>query len=160
MAADTIKATTTTTMGHLLNRPTVVLDTTNLHTNPMQGRGRCMATLHTSHNTPIMAAIPSSRMFLNINRNLASIPTGRPSLLVMVRRAVACEEVPQAVVGAAILPTCPGLPVKARKVATSYSLERSLDRETMLLKQRHRRVSSFPPVRQMITTIPSGHLPT
>lgn len=156
---DTIKATTTIITAHLLSLPTVVLDTTNLHTHPMQGRRRCMATPHISHNTPIMAATPNSRMVLSINRNLASILTGRLSLLAMVHRAVACEEAPQAVVDAAILPICPGLPVKAQKVATSCSLEKSLGcRETMRRNLRHHRVNSL--AQQMTTTTPSGRLPT
>lgn len=118
MAADTTKATITTITAHLLSRPTVVLDTTNLHTNPMLGRRLCMATPHTSHNTPIMAVTLSSRMLLNINRNLASIPTGRLSLPAMVHRAVVREAVRRAVADAAILPTCLGLPVKVPKVVT------------------------------------------
>jgi len=76
VAADTTKGTTTTTtttiMVHLLNHPTVVLDTTNLHTHPTQGRRRCMAILHISHNnTLIMAAMLNNRMLLSINLNLA-----------------------------------------------------------------------------------------
>lgn len=117
-----------------------------------------MATPHISHNTPIMAATRSSRMVLSINRNLASILTDRLSLLAMVHRAVACEEVLQAVVGAAISPICLGLPVKAQKVATSCSLEKSLGcRETMRRNLRHHRVNSL--VHQMTTTTPSGRLP-
>lgn len=117
-----------------------------------------MATPHISHNTPIMAATPSSRMVLSINLNLASILTGRLSLLEMVHRAEACEEVLQAVVGAVILPICLGLPVKAQKVATSCSLEKSLGRrETMRRNLRHHRVNSL--VHQMTTTIPLGRLP-
>lgn len=144
MAAVTTKATTTTTItAHLLSHPTVVLGTTSLNTHPMPGRRRCMATPRTSHNTPIMAAIPSSRMVLNINRNLASTLTGHLSLLVTVHRAVLCEAVRRAVAGAAISPTCLGLPVKALKVVTSYSLEISLERETMRRSQRHSHVSSL-----------------
>jgi len=68
--ADTTRAITTTT-ARLLSHPTVVLDTTNLHINPMQGRRRFMAILHINHNTPIMAAMLSSRMSLSTNLNLA-----------------------------------------------------------------------------------------
>jgi hypothetical protein len=161
VAADTTKATITTTiMAHLLSRPTVVLDTTSLHINPIQGRRRCMATPHINHNTPIMAATLSSRMLLSINRKLASILTGRLSLLVMVHRAVVCEAVRRAVADAAILPTCLGLPAKAPRVVTSYSLERSPDREMMRRNQRHSPVSSLPLARQKTMTLPSGHLPT
>ena len=119
-----------------------------------------MATLHISHNTPIMAAIPSSRMVLNINRNLASTLAGHLSLLVMVHRAVVCEAVRRAVAGAAISPTCRGLPVKVPKVVTSYSLETSLDRETMRRSQRHSHVSNLLLAQQKTMTIPSGRLPT
>ena len=118
-----------------------------------------MATPHISHSTPIMADIPSSRMLLSINRNLASIPTGRRSLLVRVHNAVLCEADQQAVAGAAISPTCLGLPVKERKVGISCSLEKSLECETMPLKQRHSRVSSLPLAHPMTTTISSGRLP-
>ena len=145
-------------MAHLLSLPTVVLDTTNLHTHPMQGRRRCMATPHTSHNTPIMAATPSSRMALSINLKLASILTGRLSLLACLRAVDHLEEGKAAVVGAVILPICLGLPVKAQKVATSCSLEKSLGRrETMRRNLRLHRVNSL--LHQATTTTPLGRLP-
>jgi hypothetical protein len=158
--ADTTKATTTTTTAHLLSRPTAVLDTISLHTHHMEGRRQCTATPHISHNTPIMAAIPSSHTALSINRNLVTILTGHLSLLEMAHRAVVCEAVQRAVAGAAISPTCLGLPVKAPKVVTLYSLGISLECETKRRNQRHSHVSSLLLAQAKTTTIPSGRLPT
>ena len=129
----------------------------------MQGQGRCMGTLHIrhiSHNTPIMAAIPSSHTALSINHNLATILTGSLSHPEMAQRAVVCEAVRRAVAGAAILPTCHGHPVKEPKVVTSYSLGISLEHEKMRRNQRHRHVSSLLPAQRKTMTIPSGRLPT